>query len=108
MTLRQRMSVLSLLAASALGAYAAAKAHSAALEAYVVEQMLIQKSPTGADPVFIHKRLQTLLASVPKPEDRMAKLLLLSQHLERVQLLTQAELEKLLGKEESGPKDGKF
>ncbi len=102
------MSVLSLLAASALGAYAAARYHSAALEAYVVEQMLVQKAPTGADPVFIHKRLQALLSSASKPDDRMAKLLLLSQHLERVQQLTPAELEKLIGKEEAGPKDGKF
>lgn len=103
MTLRARMSVVALLAASALGAYAAARYHSAALEAYVVEQMLVQKSPTGTDPEFVRKRLQTLLASAPEAGDRMAKLLLLSQHLEKVQQLTPAELDKLLGKEEAGP-----
>ena len=103
MTLRQRVLVLSLLAASALGVYAAARYQSAALEAYVVEQMLIQKSPVGTDPAFIHKRLQTLLASAPKPGDKMEKLLILSQRLEKLQQVTPEELERLIGKEEAGP-----
>ncbi len=78
-----------------LGAYGTASYYSTAMIAYVVEQALIQKLPDGADTELFHSRLQRLLAGMPDRRAKMAKLLEMSQYMEKVQKLTQVELEAL-------------
>lgn len=102
MTLRSRLLLLACLMLLALAAYAAGRYYSASLVVYVVEQTLIQKAPADADPTLIRKRYQAWLADAPNNEARMQALLSLSQRIERVQFLTTAELDMLLGKEKAG------
>ena len=84
------------LCALALILYGAAKYYSPSLVLYVVEQTLIQKAPTGSQPVLIHERLHTLLATAPDQNARMTKLLRISERLEKVQNLTPEELDGIL------------
>jgi hypothetical protein len=95
MTFRKRLIVVMILALLALGAYGTASYYSTALIAYVVEQALMQKLPDGADPELFHSRLQSTLAGMPD-QAKMTKLLQMSQYMEKVQKLSQVELEALL------------
>ena len=92
-----------ILALLALGAYGAASYYSTDLIAYVVEQALIQKLPAGADPAEFHRKLRSLLAASPDRQVKLAKLLQMSQYMEKVQRLSQAELEALFAGDASLP-----
>jgi hypothetical protein len=76
--------------------YGAASYYSPSLVLHVVEQTLIQKAPEGVNPVWTRERLHTLLAAAPDQSARMAKLMHISERLEKVQTLTPEELDSLL------------
>ena len=94
-TFKQRIPVLCLAAVFFLAAYGIARHYSPALVAYVVSRTLIQKVPEGTNPAQVEKRLERLTAAMP-PDDKLKKMLALSNYLEKVQKLTPAELERLL------------
>jgi len=94
-TFGQRILVLCLAAVFFLAAYGMTRHYSPALVAYVVSQTLIQKTPEGMSPTQVEKRFERLMAAIP-PEDKLKKMLALSNYLEKVQKLTPAELERLL------------
>ena len=96
MNIRKRSLILGLLLAVALVFYGAARYYSPFLVEYVVEQTLIQKAPSGTDPVLLKARLRTLLSAAPNQELRMESLLRISSYLEKVQSLTPGELNDLL------------
>lgn len=85
-----------LLLAIALAIYGSARYYSQSLVLFVVEQTLLQRSPSGTDPGLLRRRLETHLAASPSQESKMAELMNLSMRLEKVQALTPGELEELL------------
>ncbi len=87
---------MGLLLAIASVSYGAARYYSPFLVAYVVEQTLIQKAPSGTDPVLLKSRLHILLSAAPNKQLKMERLLGISAYLEKVQSLTSAELDNLL------------
>ncbi len=87
---------MGLLLAIASVSYGAAKYYSPSLVAYVVEQTLIQKAPSGTDPVLLKSRLSAFLSAAPDKRLKMERLLGISAYLEKVQSLTPAELDDLL------------
>ena len=92
---------MGMLAAVALGAYGWLRRSSPALVAYVVRETLVQKAPEGTDPPEI-RRLFALWLNAPSSETgRVDRLFELSRQLERVQRLSDAELNRLL-KPDSG------
>jgi hypothetical protein len=76
--------------------YGSAKYYSPTIVFHVVEQTLVQKAPAGTDPVLARERLQAHLAAAPDQNAKMARLLRLSEKLEKIQSLTPAELDSLL------------
>jgi hypothetical protein len=96
MTFRRRFIVVLILAFLALAAYGTASYYSTALVAYVVEQAFLQKLPQGADPAVFHRRMLDLLAAMPERDAKLARLLQMSQFMEKVQRLSPAEVEFLL------------
>ena len=95
MRFTQRFSVLIIIILLFLIAYGVSRYYSPTVVAYVVEQTLLQKAPEGADAVAIRERLHAVLSSA-SPEDKLQKLLALSNYLEKVQRLTVTELDRLL------------
>jgi hypothetical protein len=85
-----------ILLAIALAIYGTARYYSQSLVLFVVEQTLLQRSPSGTDPGLLRRRLETHLAASPSQDSKMAELLNLSLRLEKVQALSQGELEELL------------
>ena len=85
-----------LLLASALAIYGTARYYSSSLVLFVVEQTLLQRSPSETDPGLLRRRLENHLAASPSQNSKMAELLNLSMRLEKVQALTPGELEALL------------
>jgi hypothetical protein len=84
------------LLAIALVIYGTARYYSQSLVLFVVEQTLLQRSPSGSDPELLRRRLETHLAASPGQDGKMAELLNLSLRLEKVQALTPGEIEELL------------
>ncbi len=95
MALRHRLVIVGLLALIALGAYALGRFYSPALMTYVVEQTLIEKAPPGTDASLLRHRFEAAIGSQPAGE-KLQRLMRLSQYLEKVQELTQPELDLLL------------
>jgi hypothetical protein len=85
-----------LMLAIALGIYGTARFYSRSLVLFVVEQALLQRSPSGTDPDLLGRRLETHLAASPSQDLKMAELLNLSMRLEKIQALTPGELDELL------------
>ncbi len=106
MNLRRRTTIVGALALAALAVYVTARLYSHTLVTYVVEQSLIQKAPPGFDPARIRRCLRLLLAATPGADARMARLLEISQYVEKVQTLTPQELEQLLSITRTGAKEG--
>ena len=102
MAFRQRLGILGLLGLLALAADGVGRYYSPALMGYVVEQTLIEKSPSGTDQAMLRSRFEALLSTSRSREDKYRILLRLSQHLEKVQALTKPELEMLLQERKSG------
>jgi hypothetical protein len=98
-TFGQRILVLCLAATLFLTAYAIAKYYSPSLVAHVVKQALIEKAPAGMSPALVRERFEKLMAADPS-NDKLEKMLALSNYLEKVQKLTPAELERLLANRE--------
>ena len=99
MTFRGRMWVLGALTALSLAIYGTAKFYSPSLMVYVTEQTLIQKSPAGTDPESVHLRLHAYLSALPNSESKLAAVMAISQYLERIQKLSDKELNQLLAPE---------
>jgi len=98
-TLGQRILVLCLAAALFLAVYLTAKYYSPTLVAHVVKQALMEKAPVDMSPILVGERFEKLLAAIPS-DDKLEKMLALSNYLEKVQKLTPAELERLLSNQE--------
>ncbi len=96
MPFRRRAAVVGVLAVIGIAAYGTARYFSPALVIYVVDQSLIQKAPPGVEPDQISLRLHALLESCPDKRAKLAKALSISQDVEKVQVLTPQELDRLL------------
>ena len=96
MTIQRRSLVLGSLLVIALIFYGAAKYYSPSLIFYVVEQSLLQKSPSGIDPSSLRERFHTSISTVPDKNSKMERLLRISEYLEKVQRLSFEELNQLL------------
>jgi hypothetical protein len=64
-----------------------------------VEQSLIQKAPSGADPVYLQNRMRAILSKIPDRNAQTRKLLQISEYLEKIQFLTPADLDSLMAPE---------
>ncbi len=106
MSFRRRAAIVGLLVAVAAGIYIPARFYSHSLVIYVVEQSLIQKAPPGTDPAAIHERLHALLAAIPGRDAKLARVLAISQFVEKVQTLTPQDLEQLLSVTSTRPVQG--
>jgi len=100
MALAPRLAVLGGLAALFLVISSAARHYSPRLIGAIVEQALIEKAPAGTEPAWVRSRVAAILAEKGEDAERLDWLLAASQRLEKVQVLTRAELEHLL---ESNP-----
>jgi hypothetical protein len=96
MSFRQRAGIVGVLIIIGLAAYGTARFYSPSLVVYVVEQALIQKAPPGYDAALIRSRFHALLAALPDKNAKLARVLAMSQYLEKVQALTPQELQQLL------------
>jgi hypothetical protein len=92
---RQRIAVLGLIGLCFLAVYGAGVHFSPMMVTYVVGQALIQKAPDGISTVTVRARYEAFLAAAP-PAARLAKVMALSNYLEKVQKLTPTELDRLL------------
>ena len=90
-----RISVLGVMAVLFLLVYGIGRYYSPRIVGYVVEEAVVQKAPEGMSPMIVRKRFETVM-SVTRVQDKMLKLLALSNYLEKVQKLTPAELIELL------------
>ncbi len=108
MSFRKRAGIVSVLGIIALAVYGTARYYRHPLVVYVVEQSLIQKAPPGTDPTLIREHLRALLASIPDPDTRFARVLAISQEIEKLQALTPKELEQLLSVTARNPAPGSF
>ncbi len=104
MPFRKRLWIVGILTMSGVLAYGTARHYSETLISYVVEQALLQKLPAGFDPAQSRDRFRDLLSSLPNHQARLEKLLSLSQYLEKLQTLTPQELDQLLRKDSSSPR----
>jgi len=96
MKIQNRVAIVVLIAAISSFLYVAARHYSPSLVLYVVEQALMQKAPPEIPPAVLHERLHALLAATPDENERMKKLLRISERLEKVQKLTPEETNDLL------------
>ena len=101
MTIQARSAVVGALFVFAFILYGTAKCYSPSLILYVVEQSMAQKAPSETDLETLHGRLQKLLATDSDQDERMKKLLWISEQLEKVQHLTQEDLDRLLASDTS-------
>jgi len=99
MTVQKRLIMACILLAFASILYGAGRHYSPALMRYVVEQSLIQKAPSGADPVYLQNRLRAILLKIPDRDAQTQKLLQISEYLEKVQFLTPEDLDSLMAPE---------
>ena len=98
MTLRRRMAVGAFLAGTALAVLALARYRADDIVAHVVENALMQKLPEGADRAAVHFRFRQALGSTGGKEEKLVWLLDLSRFLEKRQVLSSDELERLLSR----------
>jgi hypothetical protein len=103
MNLRRRLTVLVILAASFFALYGLGKHYSPALVRYVVIQALLEKAPAGTDPAWVSARVSALADSAPGREAGMARLMAISQQIEKIQRLTEEQMTELLGPGFRGP-----
>jgi len=96
MTMQKRSIVIVMVFAFASILYGAAEYYSSSIIQYVTEQSLVQKAPTGTNPIELHQRLSALLSITSDQKARMQELLRISEYLEKVQHLSPEELDKLL------------
>jgi len=94
--------VLASLFAVASLLYVAARLYSPALVFYVVEQSLTQKAPAEISKAQIHERLHAHISAVPDQKTKMARLLRISEYLEKIQHLTTVQLDELLANKGRG------
>jgi len=94
-TARQRLTIMGFLVLAFFCAYGVARRYSFELVAYVVEEALMQKAPEGIPQDQVRSRFERYLEAGPA-DQKMNKLLALSNYLEKVQKLTAAELDRLL------------
>ena len=93
--LKWRITVLGFMAAFFLVVYGIGRHYSPSIVGYVVEEALVQKAPEGMSPAAVRKRFEAVMAGT-RTQDKILKLLTLSNYLEKVQKLTPAELHELL------------
>ena len=96
MTIQKRSILVSVIFAFAFVLYGTGKYYSPSLILYVVEQSLIQKSPSGMDRIQLQNRLRAYLSAASDQNARTTRLLGISMYLEKVQHLTPGEIDKLL------------
>lgn len=96
MTIQKRSLVLGSLLVIAVIFYGAAKYYSPSLVFYVVEQSLLQKTPSGLNPNSLRARFHASISAAPDKNSKMERLLRISEYLEKVQRLSFAELNQLL------------
>lgn len=99
MTVQKRLIIACALLAFASILYGAGRHYSPSLMRYVVEQSLIQKAPSGADPVYLQNRLHAILSKTPDRDAQTQRLLQISEYLEKVQFLTPEDLDRLVAPE---------
>jgi hypothetical protein len=97
MTIKGRSLVIGSLLIFVSILYGTARHYSSSLIFYVVEQSLIQKAPPEVDTALVQKRFQAQISAIQGKDLQMKKLLRISEYLEKVQHLTLAQLEELLG-----------
>jgi hypothetical protein len=101
MTVQKRSLVLGSLFVIASILYGAAKYYSPSLIQYVVEQSLLQKSPSGIDSNSLQERFRAAISAAPDKNSKMERLLRISEYLEKVQHLNFEELNQLLAIEKT-------
>ena len=94
--MKRRLIVAGLAACLAAVLLVTAKRYSVSLISLVVEEALIQKLPAGSDSEGVRLEFRTVLADLPDRQQKLGKLLYMSQYLEKLQTLDQAELKRLL------------
>jgi hypothetical protein len=99
MTVQKRLITACAFLAFASILYGAGRHYSHALIRHVVEQSLIQKAPSSADPVYIQNRLRVILSKTPDRKAQTQRLLQISEYLEKVQFLTPEDLDRLMAPE---------
>ena len=96
MNIQKRLTIAGIILTFLLILYGAGRYNSPSLIRHVVEQSLMQKAPAGTDPALLQKRLDALLSGAPDQKAQMEQLFRISRHLEKVQSLTQEDLDRLL------------
>lgn len=76
--------------------YGAAKYYSPSLILYVVEQSLLQKSPSGTDSNSLRERLRAHISAAPDKKSQIERLLRISEYLEKVQSIDSKQLNQIL------------
>jgi hypothetical protein len=99
MTVQKRLITAFTLFAFASILYGAGRHYSPVLIRYVVEQSLIQKAPSGVNPVYIQNRLRAILSKTPDRDAQTGRLLQISEYLEKVQFLKPEDLDSLMAPE---------
>ncbi len=108
MNFQRRAAIVGLLAVIGLAVYCAGIVYSQALVVYVVEQSLVEKAPAGTDSALLRARFHAMLASVADKKLKLARVLAMSQDLEKVQTLTPQEVEQMLSVASKGRRPGLF
>jgi hypothetical protein len=103
MNLRRRLMVLFVLAASFSALYGLGKHYSPALVRYVVIQTLLEKAPAGTDPAWVRARVTTLADSSAGGAAGMARMMAISQQIEKIQRLTEEQMTELLRPDSGSP-----
>jgi hypothetical protein len=96
MGIKKRSIIIIMAFAFASVLYGVAKYYSSSIILYVTEQSLVQKAPSGTDPIQLHKRLSALLSTAPDQKAKMQRLLRISEYLEKIQRLEPEALDRLL------------
>ncbi len=104
-TMMRRFIVLAIAVLIFLGVYGLGRHYSPSIVAYVVKHALMQKAPVDLSPKSVEERFEEFLASTPA-DDKLLKLLSLSNYLEKVQKLTPAEFERLMAAQPVAPAPG--
>jgi hypothetical protein len=102
MNLRRRLTVLAMLAASFLALYGLGRYYSPALVRYVVIQTLLEKAPAGTDPAWVRSRVTAIADASAEDMSATARMLAISQKIEKIQKLTAEQMRELLGADSGG------
>ncbi len=87
--------MLGVLAVVFLAIDGAARYYAPVIVAYVVEQSLVQKAPSGMRASEVKERFKAAMATVG-PEGKLLKLFEISNYLEKLQKLTPEDMDRLL------------